>query len=255
MNMYFDTSLASGYKSGAQIIRVLSESWVSSNVFCPCCGRERIHELKNNMPVADMQCDRCGEIFELKSKNGHIGNKIVDGAYNTMIQRINSATNPELFILQYTVDYRVTDLTLIPKFFFVPNIIEKRKPLSQSARRAGWTGCNILYKKIPEQGRIKIIQDGCFIDKDQVVEKYAKIKTIQTNNIESRGWLFDVLNCVNSIPNSMFTLDEMYSFADILQELHIDNHNIKAKIRQQLQCLRDKGFIEFIGRGVYRKVL
>jgi len=35
---------------------------------------------------------------------------------------------------------------------------------------------------------------------------------------------------------------------------HIENKNIEAKIRQQLQFLRDKGFIEFLGRGKYRKV-
>ncbi|MGN1131915.1 MAG: hypothetical protein ACI4RL_03340, partial [Ruminococcus sp.] len=31
-------------------------------------------------------------------------------------------------------------------------------------------------------------------------------------------------------------------------------HNVQAKIRQQLQLLRDKGFIEFTERGHYRKL-
>ncbi|MDE6698369.1 MAG: hypothetical protein K2J91_02695 [Lachnospiraceae bacterium] len=31
-------------------------------------------------------------------------------------------------------------------------------------------------------------------------------------------------------------------------------HNIEAKIRQQLQFLRDTGFIEFLCRGQYRKI-
>ena len=34
------------------------------------------------MPVADLSCSYCGEIFELKSKCGNIGNKIADGAYS-----------------------------------------------------------------------------------------------------------------------------------------------------------------------------
>ena len=255
MNMFFDTSLADGYKNKAQIIRVLSEAWVSNNVFCPCCGREHIRDLKNNLPVADMQCDNCGEIFELKSKSGKIGNKIVDGAYSTMMQRINSAANPELFVMQYTPEFEVTDLTLIPKFFFVPGIIEKRKPLSQTAQRAGWVGCNILYGNIPEQGKIEIIKNGNVTDKNLVVEKYNTVKKLQTNNIDLRSWLFDVLNCVNSISNDEFTLIEVYGFEETLQNLHSNNHNIKAKIRQQLQILRDKGFIEFSGKGTYRKVI
>jgi len=32
------------------------------------------------------------------------------------------------------------------------------------------------------------------------------------------------------------------------------NNNIEAKIRQQLQILRDNGVVEFIGRGLYKKV-
>ncbi|WP_407384634.1 DpnI domain-containing protein [Ruminococcus sp.] len=255
MEMHFDTSLATCYKSGSQKTRVLSETWVTNHVFCPCCGNAHIKELKNNMPVADMKCDNCKEIFELKSQKGKIGKIIPDGAYHTMMQRISSITNPDLFILQYTPDYLVTDLTLIPKFFFVPGIIKKRKPLGPNARRAGWVGCNIMYDKIPEQGKIPIIRNSVFVDKELVIDQYAKLKRIETNNIETRGWLFDVLNCVNSIQKDVFSLKEMYTFADVLQDLHKDNHNIEAKIRQQLQYLRDKGFIEFLDRGTYRKIL
>ena len=33
----------------------------------------------------------------------------------------------------------------------------------------------------------------------------------------------------------------------------VNNNNIEAKIRQQLQILRNKGIIEFLERGHYRK--
>ena len=46
----------------------------------------------------------------------------------------------------------------------------------------------------------------------------------------------------------------MYQFEDILKVKHPRNNNIRPKIRQQLQFLRDKGFIEFLGDGKYRKV-
>ena len=147
MNLHLDETLGAQYKSKSQKIRVMSENWVGKNMFCPCCGNPHICGLKNNEPVADMKCNCCGEIFELKSKDGRIGNRINDGAYATMIARITSITNPALFIMRYSKDYNVTDLTLIPKFFFVPHIIEKRKPPAPTARRAGWTGCNILYYK------------------------------------------------------------------------------------------------------------
>ncbi len=255
MNFYFDTSLAENYKSNSQKIRVMSETWVGKNIFCPICGNPHISNLDNNMPVADLQCDYCGEIYELKSKQGKIGNKINDGAYATMLERINSSSNPDLFVMSYSKDYQVTDLILIPKFFFVESIIEKRKPLAPTARRAGWIGCNIVFCNVPTQGRIRIIENQKVYDTKEIVENYAQIKRLQTNNLESRGWLMDVLNCVNEINTSNFSLQDVYAFVEQLQEKHINNHNIEAKIRQQLQILRDKGFIEFTTRGRYRKLL
>ena len=46
----------------------------------------------------------------------------------------------------------------------------------------------------------------------------------------------------------------MYEFVNELKIKHTSNNNIEAKIRQQLQFLRDKGFIEFTSRGNYRKI-
>lgn len=255
MDFNLDTNLAADYKSKSQRIRVMSEFWVSHNIYCPACGNSHISKLSNNLPVADLKCENCGNVYELKSKKNRFGAKIVDGAYSTMIERITSDSNPDLFVMQYSDDLQVLNLTLIPKFFFVPSIIEKRKPLSENARRAGWTGCNILYSKIPEQGKITVIRDQVPVSMESVVEKYAQVKRLQTGNMESRSWLMDILVYVNSIPAAEFTLQDMYKFADELHLKHTNNHNIEAKIRQQLQILRDKGFIEFLGKGRYRKIL
>lgn len=253
MNLHFDETAGKKYKSEIQKIRVMSEKWTEKNMFCPCCGNLHLLKLKNNEPAADMKCEKCGEIFELKSKKGRIGKKINDGAYLTMIERITSVTNPELLVMQYSSEYAVTDLTLIPKFFLVPPIIEKKKTLSPTARRAGWTGCNILYYKIPRQGKISIIKNGIIKPEREVVENYARIKRLAVSNIDSRSWLMDVLDCVNCMEANEFSLREIYAYTDLLQQKYRDNHNVEAKIRQQLQFLRDKGFIEFLGRGYYRK--
>ena len=254
MNLNFDESVAINYKSNPQKIRVMSEFWVVKNLFCPCCGNINVSKMKNNFPVADIFCKHCGEIFELKSKKNSIGSKIMDGAYHTMIDRITSNKNPQLFVMNYSEKLFVTDLIFIPKFFFTPDIIEKRKPLSQNAQRAGWIGCNILYKKIPEQGKIAIIRDGEEFKSDEVINKYLRIKKLQIDNVSLRGWMLDILNCINDINLEYFTLEDIYKYANYLKSKHLYNHNIEAKIRQQLQFLRDKGFIEFIGRGKYRKL-
>ena len=40
-----------------------------------------------------------------------------------------------------------------------------------------------------------------------------------------------------------FTTAEVYRHEKRLQKTHPENHNVRAKIRQQLQVLRDKGVL------------
>lgn len=256
MNLAFDNSIIENYHSGTQIARVLTENWVNKNMYCPRCGNLHIKHFENNRPVADFYCPLCYNEYELKSKNGTLGHKINDGAYNTMIERITSNDNPDFFFMSYSKqELKVKDFVLIPKHFFVPDIIEKRKPLAPTARRAGWVGCNILINKIPEQGRIDIISNGEIINIESVVNKVNKSNRLETKDINGRGWLMDILNCVNKISSQLFTLKEMYKFENMLHIKHPQNNNIKPKIRQQLQFLRDKGFIEFLGNGQYKKII
>ncbi len=254
-DFHFDTSIAQQYHSQRQKIRVMSETWVGENLYCPCCGNPHISKMVNNKPVRDFICDYCGEAFELKSKAGTFGKKIADGAYKTMIESISSFSNPHLFILSYTKDLLVRDMFFIPKFFFIPDIIEKRSPLPETAVRAGWTGCNILISNVPQQGKITLIQEQLERNHGLVVEEYNQIKKLQISSLETRGWLFDVLNCVNATKGEYFELGDIYKFVPELKEKHQNNHNIEAKIRQQLQLLRDRGIIEFLGKGAYRKII
>jgi type II restriction enzyme len=90
MNLYFNTTLAAGYKNNSQIARKLTENWVLRNSYCPSCGNVSLREFENNRPVADFYCNICSEEFELKSKYGKITPKIADGAYSSMIARIKS---------------------------------------------------------------------------------------------------------------------------------------------------------------------
>ena len=255
MNLNFDVNTASEYRSNTQKARVLTESWVANNMYCPRCGNLYINHFPNNSPVADFYCPSCKSEYELKSKSGSLENKINDGAYSTMIERITSYRNPDFLFMNYSREGNyVRDLVFIPKHFFLPDVIEKRKPLAETARRAGWIGCNILLRKIPEQGRIHIVKDCKEIDKTLVVQKVAHSKRLEFNDIQKRGWLFDVLNCINILPKEWFDLSEVYSFVPVLSLKHPQNNNVEAKIRQQLQLLRDLGFVEFLGQGKYRKI-
>ena len=86
------------------------------------------------------------------------------------------------------------------------------------------------------------------------MQQLQRSYSLYAKDLEKRGWLLDVLKCVNTIPKQIFLIEDIYYFEEQLAILHPKNHNIKAKIRQQLQVLRDKGFLEFIHNGVYKKI-
>lgn len=211
---------------------------------------------KPNKPVADFYCMSCRNDFELKSKNkasGELGKIINDGQYDKMIERITSNKNPNFFFMHYS-DSKVRNLILIPNHYFVPEIIVKRKPLAETARRAGWTGCNINIADIPQSGKIFIIHNGEVMDKSSVKQQYERTLFLKQGDLKSRGWILDVLSCIEKIPTADFTLEQVYAFTKELEAKHPENNFVQAKIRQQLQYLRDQGYIDFTSRGHYHKM-
>lgn len=249
----FDEKLAANYKSASQKARVLTEHWVGNCAFCPNCGRRGVDKYTNNQPVADFYCSNCGEDYELKSKQKTFGAKVMDGAYHTMLERLMSSNNPNLFLLNYDLARReVINFCVIPKHFFVPEIIEKRRPLAPSARRAGWVGCNIVLKNIPQTGKIFFVRDKHVEPKGKVLAGWKKTLFLrEEKEVSARGWLLDVMSCVDRIGKKEFTLNDVYAFEHELRRLHPENRHIKDKIRQQLQFLRDKGYLDFVSRGYY----
>ena len=254
MDLSFDLSLIDGYKSKAQQARILTDSWVARNIYCPNCGETPVHEFENNRPVADFYCKKCSEEFELKSKSGKFSSIIPDGAYSTMIERIQSEKNPNFFFLNYSKEGKVEHFAVVPKYFFTPDLIIKRKPLAQTARRAGWVGCNIDIGKVSSSGKIFLVKDGSVVSPDEVLSNFQKTLFLRQQTISSRGWLLEILKCLDRIPSNEFTLQDVYSFENDLQQIYPSNHHIKDKIRQQLQVLRDQGMVEFLGRGRYKKI-
>ncbi|MFA5359772.1 MAG: DpnI domain-containing protein [Patescibacteria group bacterium] len=254
MKLFLDKKLAINYKSQSQIARIITESWVQQEIFCPNCG-DKIESYKNNKPVADFYCKKCSDDFELKSKKGKIGKKITAGAYSKMIERLNSDQKPHFFFMGYLATLFVNDFFVVPKYFFIPEIIEKRKALTENAKRAGWVGSNILFSAIPISGKIFYIENGKEISKKEVLQKWQKTAFLEKiRRPELKGWILDIMNCIEILNKKEFLLDEIYQFEGDLRKIHPENNNIKAKIRQQLQFLRDKGYLKFIESGKYRLI-
>lgn len=254
MDLSFDAKLSERYRSSSQKVRVLTEGWVNENIYCPNCGQINVNRYGNNQPVADFYCANCSEDYELKSKQDSVGLKIVDGAYRTMIERLQDLNNPNFFLLNYDQrKYSVLNFLVIPKHYFTSSIIEKRKALSQTARRAGWIGCNILLQSIPKTGKIYFINNGIVEPKEKVLSEWQKTLFLREEiDIKAKGWLLDIMMCIDKLDKKDFILDEIYAFENKLRAKHPNNRHIKDKIRQQLQVLRDKGYLSFISNGKYK---
>ena len=253
LNLGFEEAPAL-FESASQNARLWTEQWVRARLFCPSCGAANMSQFETNRPVADFHCPVCSEEFELKSQKGKFGRSVVDGAYGVMCARLASDNNPNLILMNYDLArLSVTNLFFVPKTFFVREIIQERKPLALTARRAGWIGCNILLGQIPDVGKIFLVRDSEQLPRDLVLEQWRAIRFMKEQPVAARGWLIEVLKCVELVGRRDFTLDDVYAQEDRLQRLYPANRHIRPKIRQQLQVLRDQGLIEFVGGGRYRR--
>ena len=244
--------LAAAYKSGSQRARVVTESWGEGNLYCPNCSSPKLSRLQNNTKASDYSCPACGFWYQLKGQQSRIGERINDGAYAAMMEAIRHDETPNFYFMQYElVTWRVKNLLLIPSFAFPPSAIIKRKPLASTARRAGWIGCNIALSRIPVEAQIGVVTESKVAPETEVREKFRRVKPLGEITAKERGWTLDVLRVVQSLGKNEFRTSDMYEFERHFEELHPDNRHVRDKIRQQLQVLRDRGFLAQVERGVW----
>lgn len=250
MQLALNPYLAARYNSKSQIARIASEDWAARNLYCSACVAASLAQSLTNTRAIDFSCGSCGAVYQLKSGTNW-SQRIADAAYATMIAAIRSDKVPNLLIMQYSAQWRVRNLLLVPSFFFTEASIQKRKPLGVQARRAGWIGCNIDLGAIAPEGKIQIVAEEVAVDPTLVRQQYEKVKPIAKLGVALRGWTLNVLRFVHELRRPEFTLADIYAFESQLGAIYPNNRNVRAKIRQQLQVLRDFGLIKFLGGGTY----
>ena len=91
---------------------------------------------------------------------------------------------------------------------------------------------------------------GTWSSRPRFAAKYLKTRPFAAIGAEIRGWTLDVFRIIDELPQE-FKLSDVYDQEERLVALHPRNMNIRPKIRQRLQVLRDMGMIRFIGGGRY----
>ena len=121
------------------------------------------------------KCGICAEEYELKSQKARLGARVMDGAWSAMQARLQAENNPNLLVMRYDARRAaVSDLIVVPKQVFTPEVIERRRPLAASARRAGWVGCNIQLGEAPDAGKVRLIREGVFTPKSKVLARSSE---------------------------------------------------------------------------------
>lgn len=251
-----DGDLAERYTNPSQQAKEVTEAWFEENAYCPACTADTLERLPRNTPLVDFQCADCDEVFQLKSKKSSFGRRVLDSAWRPMHAAVDAGRAPGFFFLQYRPEvWRVSRLFVVPGHFVTPFVIEQRPPLRPTARRGGHILSNLLLGRIPDAARIPVADDPVVHPSGQVRERWRRFAFVKDARPEARGWLGDVLACVERLGKETFTLSEVYAFERELQDRHATNRHVRDKVRQQLQVLRDRGVLEFLGGGRYRIVL
>ena len=110
-------------------------------------------------------------------------------------------------------------------------------------------------RSAPRGGRIEVVAGGDAVPRADARRQFEQTAFLSGDDARARDWTTAVMDCIDDLdvrPGERFELADVYAFEDRLGELYPENQHVRAKIRQQLQVLRDEGLIEFLGDGEYR---
>ena len=132
------------------------EKLVSQKCACPKCKREKTTRLlPPNFRCADLICDFCGYLAQVKTSNvknvDELPSTILGAAWGPQKERMESGIYFPLFVVLTTADKKQSAIYFLPADLQTKEMFVARKPLSATARRAGWQGylinCEIVRSR------------------------------------------------------------------------------------------------------------
>lgn len=136
-------------KTKKQELGIFGEELVAKTCSCPKCKRKKsLKRLPTNFKCADIICDFCGYLAQVKTttvKNIElIPDSLLGAAWKPQKDRMSSGIYFSLFWV--LISNRKKAVYFLPSEIQTPKIFKVRKPLSAKAQRAGWQGFNYDLK-------------------------------------------------------------------------------------------------------------
>jgi predicted O-linked N-acetylglucosamine transferase (SPINDLY family) len=140
-----------------QLLGEKGEILVAQLCSCPKCKRVKtIKRLRTNFKCADVICDFCGFVAQVKTSSRYTDNipdAILGAAWGVQKDRMDSGIYLPLYFVQ--VDGKRKRISYLSADLQDSSMFTARKPLSADAQRAGWQG--FLYTFTEEQKRRFVI--------------------------------------------------------------------------------------------------
>lgn len=121
------------------------ERKVASLCPCPSCKKIKTTRLlPPNFKCADLICDFCGYLSQVKTSRRNdittLPKSLLAGAWGPQCERMKSGIYFPLYVVLVSKDSQKPSIFFLSADLQIPNMFEARKPLSKTARRAGWQG-------------------------------------------------------------------------------------------------------------------
>lgn len=121
------------------------ENLVVKSCSCPKCKRSKtLKKLPPNFKCADLICDFCGYLAQVKAANvgdvEKLPSKVLGAAWGPQKERMDAAIYFPLFLVLCEKEGSSAAIFYLPADLQSPELFKPRKPLSENARRAGWQG-------------------------------------------------------------------------------------------------------------------
>jgi type II restriction enzyme len=130
-----------------QITGERGEQLVAKLCSCPKCKRSKtLKRLPANFKCADLICDFCGFLAQVKActvKDPTCPpDTILGAAWGPQKERMDAAIYFPLYIVALAKEGKAKAIYYLSADLQEPHIFKERPPLSASAKRAGWIGFN-----------------------------------------------------------------------------------------------------------------
>jgi type II restriction enzyme len=170
-----------------------------------------------------------------------------------MMRRIRAAEAPALMLMHYQQDWSVQRLIAIHPVFLTPSVVRKRpKPHLRPKTLKPYWMCDLDLTRIPPDGKIVIVGDGAERQRAETRRAFRESMRFGDVPLRKRGWAALVLAYVRKIDKAEFSLKDLYAYEAAMHAAYPKNSHVRPKIRQQMQVLRDLGYVQFLDRGHYQ---